>query len=103
MRDEPARQERLRILARTTREQLSRAGFVLPPGDSPIIPIILGEEERTLDAAKKLRQRGLLVMAIRPPTVPPGSSRLRVSLSCEHTDAEIQALIDSIMSLNAKP
>lgn len=60
---------------------------------SPIVPIVLGDERRALDAAAHLLEQGLLVPAIRPPTVAPGSSRLRVTLSAAHTDAEVDRLM----------
>lgn len=96
MRDEPRRQARVRELARRVRARLAERGFKLPPGDSPIIPVIFGSEEAAMRAAQKLDERGLLAVAIRPPTVPRGSSRLRVTLSCEHTAAEIDALLSAL-------
>lgn len=72
----------------------------LKPGHlSPIIPIILGEEERTLAVASSLLDRGCLVPAIRPPTVPPGTSRLRISVSAGHTDAQIEAIAAALSDL----
>jgi 7-keto-8-aminopelargonate synthetase-like enzyme len=88
---EPKHQARVRELARFVRSELSHGA-----GDSPIIPVILGEEQRALDTAAVLREEGLLVVAVRPPTVPRGSSRLRITLSCDHTDAEIRTLIDAL-------
>jgi len=61
-----------------------------------VIPIIVGNQSEALDAAAKLRERGLLVIAVRPPTVPRGSSRLRVTLSCDHTDEEVDELIGDL-------
>ena len=93
---EPQRQHRLRQLARQVRQRVRELGFTLPPGDSPIIPIIMGSEEAALSAAQSLRDRGLLVPAVRPPTVPRGTSRLRVTLSSEHTDEEVEQLIEAL-------
>ncbi|HTL29892.1 MAG TPA: aminotransferase class I/II-fold pyridoxal phosphate-dependent enzyme, partial [Tepidisphaeraceae bacterium] len=93
MGDEPNRQARVRTLAKKVRNVLAVAG---EPNDSPIIPIILGEEKRALDAAKALRAEGFVVVAVRPPTVPCGSSRLRVTLSCDHSDEEVDALIRAL-------
>ena len=59
---------------------------------SPIVPIVCGAEARALDAAAALLERGLLVPAIRPPTVAPGTSRLRVALSAAHTLDHVRAL-----------
>ena len=96
MRDEPARQERLRSLSKNLRARLRAKGFDLADGDSPILPIIVGEESAALDLADRLLKDQLLVGAIRPPTVPRGTSRLRVTLSCEHTDEQIEKLANSI-------
>ncbi|MDB5302658.1 MAG: 8-amino-7-oxononanoate synthase [Phycisphaerales bacterium] len=97
--EEPGRRDRLRRLARFVRERIGKTRFAVPAGDSPIIPIVLGEEAAALAAAEKLRAEGLLVMAVRPPTVAKGSSRLRVTLSSEHTDAEIERLIQAVETL----
>jgi 8-amino-7-oxononanoate synthase len=72
----------------------------LRPGHpSPIVPIVLGEEARALAASKALLARGLLVPAIRPPTVPPGTSRLRVALSAAHTPAQVDVLASALAEL----
>jgi 8-amino-7-oxononanoate synthase len=69
----------------------------LRPGhSSPIVPVVLGDEERALAASDGLRARGLLVPAIRPPTVAPGTSRLRISLSAVHTPEDVQRLVDGL-------
>ena len=98
MRDEPWRQERVRQLARRVRAALAGAAQIRA-ADSPIIPIILGDEQAAIGAAARLAEQGFLVAAVRPPTVPRGSSRLRVTLSCDHTDADIDRLIGAIASL----
>src|SRR5205809_3054061 len=95
MKDEPQRQNPVRELARQVRDQLKRAGHQISDGDSPIIPIILGSEKRALDAADHLREKQILAVAIRPPTVPRQTSRLRITLSCEHSDIEIEKLIEA--------
>jgi len=59
---------------------------------SPIVPFVIGDERSTLEAAAALLDRGVLVPAIRPPTVAPGTSRLRVTLSASHTDAQVARL-----------
>jgi 7-keto-8-aminopelargonate synthetase-like enzyme len=63
---------------------------------SPIVPVLLGDEQRALDAAAALLERGLLVPAIRPPTVPPGTCRLRIALSAAHTDDNVAALVHAL-------
>ena len=66
---------------------------------SPIVPVVLGGEEAALAAAALLLEGGLLVPAIRPPTVPAGSSRLRVSLSAAHDDADVDRLVAGLAGL----
>jgi 8-amino-7-oxononanoate synthase len=65
----------------------------LSPGHpSPILPVVVGDEDDAVALAEALLERGILVPAIRPPTVAPGTSRLRVALSAAHTDAQIEQL-----------
>jgi 8-amino-7-oxononanoate synthase len=70
-------------------DELIRSGLVRRPPAGPIIPIILGADARALAAAAGLRERGFFVPAIRPPTVPRGSSRLRVTVSAEHAPEDL--------------
>ena len=72
---------------------------VRPGHPSPIIPVVLGDEQAALDAADALLAQGLLVPAIRPPTVAPGTSRLRIALSAAHTDDQISALLAALRPL----
>jgi 8-amino-7-oxononanoate synthase len=76
----------------------------LRPGHpTPIVPVVLGDEAAALDAAARLLDQGLLVPAIRPPTVPPGTSRLRVALSAAHTDEQVDRLVAALAGLPAGP
>ena len=93
MRDEPARQTRVRSMARKVRAAMEQGG------EAPIVPIVLGDEPAALRAAANLERDGMLVVAVRPPSVPKGSSRLRVTLSCEHSDAEVDQLLIALKSL----
>jgi len=72
---------------------------VRPGHPTPVVPVVLGDEQAALDAAARLLERGLLVPAIRPPTVPPGSSRLRVALSAAHTDDQVGLLVEVLAEL----
>lgn len=73
---------------------------VVRPGHrSPIIPVVLGDEARAIAASHELLAAGLFVPAIRPPTVPVGTCRLRIALSASHTDAQIGALRDGLSRL----
>jgi 8-amino-7-oxononanoate synthase len=78
---EPERRERVRLLASYLRERLREAGIPVSAGDSPIVPVILGGNQRAVAVAAALQQAGFDVRAIRPPTVPQGSARLRISVN----------------------
>lgn len=97
LRDEPDRIARVRQRAGSLRDQLKQAGIALLPGDSPIVPIVMGSEESALTLSSELLTAGYLVAAIRPPTVAKGTSRLRMTVSSEHSEAEIRGLVDAIM------
>jgi len=99
MKTEPQRQHRVRELARRVRDELKRSGHQISDGDSPIIPIILGSEKRALDAANHLREKQILAIAIRPPTVARETSRLRITLSSEHDDREIKTLLEELKKI----
>ena len=83
-------------------DRLSEAGLVPPGHPSPIVPVVLGSEQAALDASASLLEQGLWVPAIRPPTVPVGTSRLRVTLSAAHTDEDVTRLLDALVLL-ARP
>jgi 8-amino-7-oxononanoate synthase len=72
---------------------------IRPGHPSPIIPVVLGDEIRAVAAAERLLHAGLLVPAIRPPTVPPGTSRLRVSLSAAHRQEDVDRLAKALAEL----
>jgi 7-keto-8-aminopelargonate synthetase-like enzyme len=80
-------------LRATLREHVER---VRPGHPSPIIALVLGDDDAALAAAAALLERGLLVPAIRPPTVPVGTSRLRVALSAAHTAGQVDALVAAL-------
>jgi 8-amino-7-oxononanoate synthase len=101
MRNEPHRQQRVRELARRVRNELASSRIQVAQGDSPIVPVILGDEPAALRAAAQLKEDGMLVMPVRPPTVPKGTSRLRVTLCCEHSDQEVAELVRSIIAHTA--
>jgi 8-amino-7-oxononanoate synthase len=69
---------------------------VRPDHPSPIVPVVLGTETAALAAADRLLDAGVLVPAIRPPTVAPGTSRLRVALSAAHSAAEVRQLVEAL-------
>jgi 8-amino-7-oxononanoate synthase len=84
-------------------DRVAEAGFVAPGHPSPIIPVVLGPEEAALDASAALLEAGLWAPAIRPPTVPAGTSRLRVTLSAAHSDDEVTRLLEALARLPVTP
>jgi 8-amino-7-oxononanoate synthase len=70
----------------------SLVDLIAPGHPSPIVPVIVGGEHEAMKASAALLERGLVVPAIRPPSVPPGRSRLRVALSAAHTDDQVESL-----------
>ena len=77
-------------------------GFELMPSTSPIQPLVVGDPARALSLSRALAQRGLLIGAIRPPTVPEGTSRLRVTLTAAHRMADVDRLLEALASLSTE-
>jgi 8-amino-7-oxononanoate synthase len=75
------------------------AALGLPVPDSPVVPVVLGPAEAALDASAQLEEAGFLVTAIRPPTVPEGTARLRIAFSAAHREAQIDALAAAVAPL----
>ncbi|MFO0581493.1 MAG: 8-amino-7-oxononanoate synthase [Anaeromyxobacter sp.] len=96
VREEPARRERVNALAARAKAGLARLGFVLDGVVAPILPVVLGTEARAVAASRALRERGFFVRAIRPPTVPRGTSRLRVTLTAAHDEGQVDAFLGAL-------
>ncbi len=88
-----AARSHLAVLIDRLREGLRARGWRLTNSRMPIQPVILGNNEAALDVGKRLEQGGILVPVIRPPTVPQGMARLRISLSAAHSLADIEAVL----------
>ncbi len=71
----------------------------MPAAESPIVPIILGDTARTMSAAEYLEEKGFLVVPIRPPTVPMGTARLRITFSGAHADHDIARLASHVKQI----
>jgi 8-amino-7-oxononanoate synthase len=91
---EAERRDRLLGLSAELRQSLDGATSSGPAG--PIVPVILGDAPSTISAAGELRRRGMFVPAIRPPSVPEGQSLLRISLTCLHTEQQLEDLIAAL-------
>lgn len=77
-------------------DQLQEFGFDTGPTSTQIIPIILGDESKTLKLAQWLEEQGILATAIRPPTVPENSSRIRITVTAKHTEGPIDCFLDKM-------
>ncbi len=95
---EPWRRERLMTLTARFRTSASEAGVPLMPAGplTPIQPVLMGSAEAALRAQRELLAAGFCVVAIRPPTVPRGSARIRVTLSAAHTEAQVDNLVETL-------
>ncbi|MGD0074291.1 MAG: 8-amino-7-oxononanoate synthase [Candidatus Binataceae bacterium] len=91
--DEPERIARLHANAAYMRAALTAAGFRLSPTESSILPVMIGSAQDALAMAEQLFDRGVYVVAIRPPTVPPNSARLRVTPTAGHSRADLDRAI----------
>jgi 8-amino-7-oxononanoate synthase len=98
-RHEDWRRDKLGQLIAHFRAGARQRGFALCNSPTPIQPILLGDSARALAAATELEQRGFYVPAIRPPTVPEGGARLRVTLSALHAEREVEALLDALVAV----
>jgi 8-amino-7-oxononanoate synthase len=96
---EPHRRTSLLEHAASLRATLREQGWNIGRSDSQIIPIIIGDATRTMHVAMRLREQGLFVPGIRPPSVPSGESLLRISLSYRHTPAMIDRLSSALATM----
>ena len=96
---EPERRQYLLEEAKIFRETLAQAGFDLLGSETQIVPVLVGENARTLEVAARLRERGLMAVAFRPPTVTPGRARVRFSLSAVHSRDDLSAARQAILEV----
>ena len=93
VRDEPDRRQRLRSRAAHLRAGLRAAGVTVPEGLSQIVPVFIGGNERAVAVAQALQAEGFDVRAIRPPTVPSGTARLRLSINAGLSEAILDRFV----------
>jgi glycine C-acetyltransferase/8-amino-7-oxononanoate synthase len=91
MQERPHRVERLRSNARALRRALAEDGFPVAEGEMQIVPLIVGEEREAMSLCQAALREGVFAQAIRPPTVPAGTSRLRLTVMASHTASELRA------------
>jgi glycine C-acetyltransferase/8-amino-7-oxononanoate synthase len=107
LREQPRRVEKLQRNAVVLRETLREAGMPVPVGETPIVPLIVGEANAAMAACERALERGVFAQAIRPPTVPEGSSRLRLAVMASHTKSELreaaQVLVAALPAREAPP
>jgi 8-amino-7-oxononanoate synthase len=96
VREEPQRREDLLAKAESLRQQLASQGWNTGRSTTQIIPIVIGDAAATMAIAQRLREQGLFVPGIRPPTVPLGQSLLRISLSAGHTSEHTEWLLQAL-------
>lgn len=102
-RSEPWRRERLAQLVARFRAGAARLGLALLDSATPIQPVLLGSNAAVVQAGAALRERGFLVGAIRPPTVPFGTARLRITFSAAHDEAQVDRLLEALAELAQMP
>jgi len=90
------RRARIAQATRTLRSGLRGCGFDVPECEGPIVPVIVGNAQEALLLSEQLREKSINAPAIRPPTVPAGSSRLRLSVRSDHTDDQIQRFLEAL-------
>ena len=98
VREEPDRRLRLLQEAEKFRRGLQDAGFDTLGSETQIVPVLVGKNEPALEFAAALRARGLMAVALRPPTVPPGRARVRFSLSAAHSPADLARALQIIVA-----
>lgn len=96
VRDEPERRAHVRRAAEGLRERLRALGLDVGRSSSQIVPVNLGDAARAVAVSEALWEQGLFVPAIRPPSVPRGASRLRISLQYGHTTEHVERLLDAL-------
>jgi glycine C-acetyltransferase len=95
--EEPWRRQRLAANCDRLRRRLANAGISTAPSTTHILPVVLGENERTMNVCEDLLERGYYAQGIRHPSVPRGSARLRITPMATHDESEIDGLVDAII------
>lgn len=97
--NEPERREQLLNNAKYLRLKLGESGFVVNEGETPIISLLIGDSREAVQFSEKLMDEGVFIPAIRPPTVPKGSSRLRITVMATHTMEQLNTVINKMKKI----
>ena len=99
--EEQWRRDHLNVLIKRFRLGGQQIGLQLMASDTPIQPVLINDDARVLEISQQLRDKGIMVGAIRPPTVPQGSGRLRICLSAGHSEQQVDQLLEALESVGA--
>ena len=94
--EQPLRPAKLQATAALLRSELGAAGIATPRGRTQIVPLIVGDADMAVRLSQAALARGVFAQAIRPPTVPPGSSRLRLTVMASHTASELAGAVTAL-------
>jgi 8-amino-7-oxononanoate synthase len=100
VREETWRRDKLGLLIARFRSGAEQIGLQLAESNTPIQPVLINDDEKVMQVGQKLRAAGFLVGAIRPPTVPVGTGRLRITFSADHSEEQVDQLVAALDSLN---
>ena len=81
---------------------LERAGFTIVPRNTAIISLLIGDANKAVQFSQQLMKEGIFIPAIRPPTVPLGSSRLRITVMATHTQEQLQMVVDKVSEIGRR-
>lgn len=99
---EPERRQRLLKNAHFLYTNLARQGFTISPSNTPIISLLIGDANQAVEFSEQLMEEGIYIPAIRPPTVPQGSSRLRITVMATHTEEQLRMVVDHVSEIGRR-
>jgi 8-amino-7-oxononanoate synthase len=103
LREQPRRVEKLQRNSAVLRAALADQGMQVEPGETPIVPLIVGDAQSAVTASERALERGVFAQAIRPPTVPAGTSRLRLAVMASHTKSELREAAQTLAAAVPAP
>ena len=103
LREQPRRVEKLQRNSAVLRAALADQGMQVDPGETPIVPLIIGDAQAAVSASERALERGVFAQAIRPPTVPAGTSRLRLAVMASHTKSELREAAETLAAAVPSP